>query len=77
MSGSAPAGNREPSVDRAPLAPVPSTIRGPLAGLADLAAALRDPGSAVSSFVRGLTVGILVGAGIVGSWLWRRRRVRP
>lgn len=70
MSGRPPAGEREPG------GPVPSTMRGPLAGLADLAAALRDPGSATATFVRGLTVGMLVGAAIVGSRFWRRRRRR-
>lgn len=56
--------------------PIPSTVRGPLAGLGDLAAALGDPSSALSTFLRGLAVGALVGAAIAGSRLWRRRRRR-
>ncbi len=57
-------------------APSPSTTRGPLAGLADLAAALEDPASRPSTFLRGLALGALVGAAIAGSRLWRRRRRR-
>lgn len=59
-----------------PEVPIPSTIRGPLAGLSDLATALREPSSALSTFLRGLAVGALVGAAIAGSRLWRRRRRR-
>lgn len=59
-----------------PEVPIPSTIRGPLAGLSDLAAALRDPSSALSTFLRGLALGALVGAAIAGSRFWRRRRRR-
>ncbi len=57
-------------------APVPSTVRGPLAGLVDLAAALGDPASAPSTFLRGLALGALVGAAVAGVRLRRRRR-RP
>jgi hypothetical protein len=56
--------------------PLPSTVRGPLAGLVDLAAALRDPASPASTFLRGLAAGALVGAAIAGARRWRRRRRR-
>lgn len=57
-----------------PGGPVPSTVRGPLAGLADLAATLGDPTSALSTFLRGLVLGALVGAAIAGARMRRRRR---
>lgn len=74
-SGRQPVREEEPGAP-VPGAPIPSTMRGPLAGLTDLATALRDPASAASTFVRGLTVGLLLGAAIVGSRLWRGRRRR-
>ncbi len=50
--------------------------RGPVAGLRDVAEFLADEERA-SVFLRGLTVGALVGAAIAGSQIWRRhgRRV--
>lgn len=63
-----------PSGDTPLGGPPPSTTRGPLAGLADLAAALEDPASRPSTFLRGLALGALVGAAIAGSRLWRRHR---
>lgn len=46
--------------------------RGPLAGLRDVADFLGDEERA-ATFLRGLTVGALVGAAIAGSRIWRRR----
>ena len=46
--------------------------RGPLAGLRDVAEFLGDEERA-ATFLRGLTVGALVGAAIAGSRIWRRR----
>ncbi len=46
--------------------------RGPVAGLRDVAEFLGDEDRA-AVFLRGLTLGALVGAAIAGSQLWRRR----
>ena len=51
-------------------------FRGPLAGLRDVADFLGDEERA-ATFLRGLTVGALVGAAIAGSRIWRRRGRRP
>jgi hypothetical protein len=56
--------------------------RGPLQGLDDLSDFLADHPLDSRSFVRGLTVGIFVGAMIAGSAIWRRfnrdrRKSRP
>jgi uncharacterized protein YcfJ len=55
-----------PDSDRdAPIEPVPSTVRGPLAGLQDLAAALR-PRSRRQRVAGGIVLGALVG-GVVAA----------
>ena len=46
--------------------------RGPLQGLQDVADALSDEHN-MSTFIRGLTVGALVGAALAGSRVWQRR----
>lgn len=51
---------------------VPLPIRGPLQGLGDLSEFVADHPLRPSTFVRGLTIGALVGAAIAGSAIWRR-----
>jgi hypothetical protein len=50
--------------------------RGPLQGLQDMSEFLGDHPVNTSAFVRGLTIGALVGAAIAGLSIWRRLR-RP
>ncbi len=52
---------------------LPGSSRGPLAGLSELAEFLGDE-RRQATFLRGLTIGALVGAAIAGSRIWRRRR---
>jgi hypothetical protein len=55
----------------------PSTPRGPVQGLADVAELLGGGRTErTGSFARGLVIGALVGAAIAGSAIWQRRR-RP
>jgi hypothetical protein len=54
----------------------PAPVRGPLQGLQDVSAYLDDHPVNTGAFVRGLTVGALVGAAIAGLSIWRRLR-RP
>lgn len=54
----------------------PSTPRGPVQGLADVAELLGGRTERTGSFARGLVIGALVGAAIAGSAIWQRRR-RP
>jgi hypothetical protein len=49
-------------------------IRGPLQGLQDLSEIVAEHPPHMGAFVRGLTVGALVGAAIAGSAIWRRWR---
>ncbi len=49
-------------------------IRGPLQGLQDLSEIVAEHPPRVGAFVRGLTIGALVGAAIAGSAIWRRWR---
>lgn len=48
--------------------------RGPLQGLKDLSDLLADEQPKMGTFLRGLTIGALVGAAIAGSTIWQRRR---
>ncbi len=48
--------------------------RGPLQGLKDLSDLLADEQPRMGTFLRGLTIGALVGAAIAGSTIWQRRR---
>ena len=48
--------------------------RGPLQGLKDLADLLAEEQPKMGTFLRGLTIGALVGAAIAGSTIWQRRR---
>jgi hypothetical protein len=50
----------------------PSPVRGPLQGLADVSEILGEHPVHLGTFVRGLTIGALVGAAVAGSALWRR-----
>ena len=54
--------------------PPPLPARGPLQGLQDLSQILSDHPVHTRSFLRGLTIGALVGAAIAGSAIWRRWR---
>jgi len=49
-------------------------VRGPLQGLQDLSQIITSHPVNTGSFVRGLTIGALVGAAIAGSAIWRRWR---
>ena len=49
---------------------------GTLAAIRDLVTG-EDEGHTSSSFVRGLTLGALIGAAIAGSAIWQRRSRRP
>jgi hypothetical protein len=60
--------------DRPPEAPVPSTQRGPLAGLEDLARLLGQPGSNRRRLAGGIAVGALLAALMAGFRIRRRRR---
>jgi hypothetical protein len=57
---------------KAPLPP----IRGPLQGLEDLSEFVAEHPVHTGAFLRGLTIGALVGAAIAGSAIWRRLRAR-
>lgn len=50
--------------------------RGPTQGLKDLADLLADEQPKLGPFIRGVTIGALVGAAIAGSTIWQRRRRR-
>ena len=50
----------------------PPPIRGPLQGLADVSDLLGAHPPHVGTFLRGLTIGALVGAALAGSAIWRR-----
>jgi hypothetical protein len=50
--------------------------RGPLQGLQDVSEYLGDHPMNTGAFIRGLTIGALVGAAIAGLSIWRRLR-RP
>ncbi len=52
----------------------PTPIRGPLQGLADVSKVLSEHPVHISAFLRGLTIGALVGAAVAGSAIWRRWR---
>lgn len=52
----------------------PSPIRGPLQGLADVNEAITAHPIHLSTFLRGLTIGALVGAAVAGLSVWRRWR---
>lgn len=52
----------------------PPPVRGPLQGLQDLSQLITDHPVHTGTFLRGLTVGALVGAAIAGSAIWRRWR---
>jgi hypothetical protein len=54
--------------------PQPTPPRGPLQGLDDLADLLAEHPGGTGAFVRGLTVGILVGAAVAGVTIGRRLR---
>ncbi len=49
-----------------------SMPRGPVEGLGDLSRLLTD--EQMATFLRGLTVGALIGAAIAGSRIWQRQR---
>jgi hypothetical protein len=51
---------------------VPPPVRGPLQGLEDLSDFVAEHPVRTGAFVRGLTIGVLVGAAIAGSAIWRR-----
>ena len=51
-------------------APLP--IRGPLQGLDDLSEFVSSHPVHAGTFVRGLTIGALVGAAVAGLSIWRR-----
>jgi len=51
-------------------------VRGPLQGLQDISQAISAHPLRTRSFLRGLTIGALVGAALAGSAMWRRWR-RP
>ena len=52
----------------------PPPVRGPLQGLQDLAEYIGEHPVHTGTFLRGLTIGALVGAAIAGSAIWRRWR---
>ena len=54
----------------------PAAPQGPVKNLADLSELLAREQPHMSRFVRGLTIGALVGAAIAGSAIWRRSRRR-
>jgi hypothetical protein len=60
--------------DRSPERPVPSTQRGPLAGLDDLARLLGRPGSNRRLLAGGIALGALLAAVMAGLRIRRRRR---
>lgn len=76
-SGSTPQGGTGPSALPAESDATPSDvpeIRGPLQGLQDLSEIVAEHPPRMGAFVRGLTIGALVGAAIAGSAIWRRWR---
>ena len=52
----------------------PPPIRGPLQGLEDLSDFVAEHPVRTNTFLRGLTIGALVGAAIAGLSIWRRWR---
>ena len=58
--------------ERADPETVPPPVRGPLQGLEDLSDFVAEHPVRTGAFVRGLTIGVLVGAAIAGSAIWRR-----
>ena len=50
----------------------PPPIRGPLQGLEDLSEFVAEHPLTTGAFLRGLTIGALVGAAVAGSAIWRR-----
>jgi len=60
-----------PTLDQSPPGePLPA--RGPLQGLQDVSDLLGKHPVNTGAFLRGLTIGALVGAAVAGSALWRR-----
>ena len=57
--------------------PGPPTVRGPLQGLAEVSDIIGKHPLHVGTFLRGLTIGALVGAAVAGSAIWRRWRRGP
>ena len=55
---------------------VPPPARGPLQGLEDLSEFVAEHPIRTGTFMRGLTIGALVGAAVAGLSIWRRMR-RP
>ena len=83
MTGRRGSGSRPDDIDRRPepardsdaaADEVPEHIRGPLQGLRDLSDIVAEHPPRMGAFVRGLTIGALVGAAIAGSAIWRRWR---
>ncbi len=60
--------------DRTQPEKTPPPIRGPLQGLEDLSDFVSEHPLRTGTFVRGLTVGALVGAALAGLSVWRRWR---
>jgi hypothetical protein len=52
----------------------PPPIRGPLQGLEDLSDFVADHPVNTGTFLRGMTIGALVGAAVAGLSIWRRLR---
>ena len=52
----------------------PPPLRGPLQGLEDLSDFVSEHPVHTATFLRGLTIGALVGAAIAGLSIWRRIR---
>ncbi len=52
----------------------PPLIRGPLQGLGDLSDFMAEHPVHTGTFLRGLTIGALVGAAVAGLSIWRRVR---
>ncbi len=60
-----------PALDQEPPGE-PVGVRGPLQGLLDVAGLLEKHPVNTGAFLRGLTIGALVGAAVAGSAIWRR-----
>lgn len=56
---------------------LPPPVRGPLQGLQDVSEYLGEHPLKTGAFLRGLTIGALVGAAIAGLSIWRRLRRDP